>query len=357
MFKLVADSNGLVDEQKLTLLFQNLLQIPSYLNESASFAGPIIDYSVRVCLERANKYEIEFRDFLHWTKYEPQSLVWLAVFHRMIKSESTKHLNYRCRACNRSPIIGLRLKCLKCFNTDFCQDCFFYGNDNVRGHKLTHPLQEYSSTTTTGDSLLDFTRIICNKFKPKNLFMKRNYYGQMLQNAYMNDYMMMQNGLDSLEQQQLMFQQQQQQQALAYQQQVNQINQLNTMNQLNAVNQMNQINQIPTAVNQQTLPISQIGQPVNTLAPQLPINQPSLIQTTPLNQPSLIQATPINQNNLNMTQTTSNMVQSSPVINTSSSLPNQMMAQQIQTNQPVHSRQIQPTNNYSQTNSLPKNGK
>ena len=200
--------------------------------------------------------------------------------------------------------------------------------------------------------------------------MRRNYYGQMLQNAYINDYMMMQNGLDSVEQQQLMYQQQQ---ALAYQQQVNQINQLNAanqmnqlnsvnqMNQLNSVNQMNQlnsinqinqlnsVNQIPnTIVNQQTLPINQIAQPVNTLAPnQLPLNQSPLIQTTPLN--------PINQNNLTIPQTNSTLVQS-PVINTSS-LPNQIVAQQIQSNQPVHSRPIQPANNYSKTNSLTKNGK
>lgn len=143
LFQLIADSNGLVDEQRLTNLFQSLLQIPSYLGEAASFGGAIIDFSVRSCLERSNKYEIEFRDFLCWVQREPQSLVWLAVFHRIIHSENTNHYNVRCAACKVMPILGLRYKCMKCFNTDLCQACFFYGHP-VRGHKLTHPMQEYA---------------------------------------------------------------------------------------------------------------------------------------------------------------------------------------------------------------------
>ena len=159
MFQLVSDSNGLVDEQKLTYLFQSLLQIPTLCNEAAAFGGLLVDFSVRSCLERSNKYEIEFRDFLLWVQREPQSLVWLAVFHRIIHSENTKHFNVRCCVCKIMPITGLRYRCMKCFNTDFCQSCFFYGH-NIRGHKLTHAMQEYCVTTTAG--LLFYHFIIFN---------------------------------------------------------------------------------------------------------------------------------------------------------------------------------------------------
>ena len=35
-----------------------------------------------------------------------------------------------------------RYRCLKCFSFDMCQNCFFSGR-RAKGHKLTHPMQEY----------------------------------------------------------------------------------------------------------------------------------------------------------------------------------------------------------------------
>ncbi len=35
-----------------------------------------------------------------------------------------------------------RYRCLRCFNFDMCQSCFFSGR-KAKGHKLTHPMQEY----------------------------------------------------------------------------------------------------------------------------------------------------------------------------------------------------------------------
>lgn len=35
-----------------------------------------------------------------------------------------------------------RYRCLKCFNFDMCQNCFFSGR-KAKNHKLTHPMQEY----------------------------------------------------------------------------------------------------------------------------------------------------------------------------------------------------------------------
>ena len=40
-----------------------------------------------------------------------------------------------------------RYRCLKCFNFDMCQNCFFTGR-TAKGHKLTHPMQEYCTTVS-----------------------------------------------------------------------------------------------------------------------------------------------------------------------------------------------------------------
>ena len=42
---------------------------------------------------------------------------------------------------------GVRYRCLKCFNFDMCQNCFFSGR-RVKSHKLTHPMQEYCTAVS-----------------------------------------------------------------------------------------------------------------------------------------------------------------------------------------------------------------
>lgn len=79
----------------------------------------------------------------------------------------------KCCVCKQSPIIGLRYRCLRCFNKEFCQSCFFFARYS-KGHKPTHPMQEYCLTSTSGENVRDFTRIICNKFRSKAYFSRKN---------------------------------------------------------------------------------------------------------------------------------------------------------------------------------------
>ena len=56
-------------------------------------------------------------------------------------------------------VLTSRYRCLKCFNFDMCQDCFFAGKGGrYKSHKMSHPMQEYctnvSLTTHTLSSLL-----------------------------------------------------------------------------------------------------------------------------------------------------------------------------------------------------------
>ena len=42
-----------------------------------------------------------------------------------------------------------RYRCLKCFNFDMCQECFFAGKGGrYKSHKMTHPMQEYCTTVS-----------------------------------------------------------------------------------------------------------------------------------------------------------------------------------------------------------------
>nr|XP_015911947.1 dystrophin isoform X3 [Parasteatoda tepidariorum] len=178
LFCLIADVNGCADERKLGLLLHDCVQIPRLLGEIAAFGGSNIEPSVRSCFEKAgNQKEIQASHFLTWLQQEPQSLVWLPVLHRMAAAETAKH-QAKCNICKQYPIVGFRYRCLKCFNFDLCQGCFFSGR-KAKNHKLTHPMQEYCTATTSGEDVRDFTKIMKNKFKSKRYFKKHQRLGYL----------------------------------------------------------------------------------------------------------------------------------------------------------------------------------
>lgn len=161
LFRLIADPERKVNQRKLGLLLHDCIQVPRQLGEVAAFGGSNIEPSVRSCLERAGiaqndfnggqhgshgdqEIAIEAQHFLGWLQHEPQSLVWLPVLHRLAAAETAKH-QAKCNICKEYPIVGFRYRCLKCFNFDMCQTCFFFGRSG-KNHKLSHPMHEYCTT-------------------------------------------------------------------------------------------------------------------------------------------------------------------------------------------------------------------
>ncbi|XP_066908769.1 dystrophin isoform X4 [Halyomorpha halys] len=179
MFRLMADPNRLVDQRKLGLLLHDCIQIPRQLGEVAAFGGSNIEPSVRSCFDEAgnNATHIEAIQFLSWLEKEPQSMVWLPVLHRVAASESAKH-QAKCNICKAYPILGFRYRCLKCLNFDMCSACFFSGR-KAKNHKLSHPMQEYCTATTSGEDVRDFTRALRNKFKSKKYWNKHPRVGYL----------------------------------------------------------------------------------------------------------------------------------------------------------------------------------
>lgn len=135
----------MVDQRKLGLLLHDCVQLPRNLGEVAAFGGSNIEPSVRSCFG-PDKEQIEAVHFLSWVQQEPQSLVWLPVLHRLAAAEGARH-QAKCNICKDYPILGFRYRCLKCFNFDMCQNCFFSGR-KAKNHKLSHPMQEYCTTVS-----------------------------------------------------------------------------------------------------------------------------------------------------------------------------------------------------------------
>ncbi|ROT67522.1 putative dystrophin-like isoform X2 [Penaeus vannamei] len=179
MFRLIADPNRLVDQRKLGLLLHDCVQVPRQLGEVAAFGGSNIEPSVRSCFTKAGKDRetIEAVHFLTWVQQEPQSLVWLAVLHRVAASENIQH-QVKCNICKAYPIVGLRYRCLKCLSFDMCQRCFFDGRSG-KSHKITHPMHEYCTATTAGEDVKDFTKALKNKFKSKRALQKHTKKGYL----------------------------------------------------------------------------------------------------------------------------------------------------------------------------------
>ncbi|CAI5438333.1 unnamed protein product [Caenorhabditis angaria] len=163
LFKLVSQ-DGQATQKQVALLLYDLIHIPRLVGESAAFGGSNVEPSVRSCFETVRLAPtISESSFIDWVKKEPQSIVWLAVMHRLVASENTKHAS-KCNVCKMFPIVGLRYRCLSCFNLDLCQNCFF-SQRTAKKHKLKHPMQEYSGKTSSSDDARDFAKMLKNKLR------------------------------------------------------------------------------------------------------------------------------------------------------------------------------------------------
>ncbi|KFQ30480.1 Dystrophin-related protein 2, partial [Mesitornis unicolor] len=142
LFSQVASAGGLCDQRHLGVLLHEAIQVPRQLGEVAAFGGSNVEPSIRSCFRFSNgKPAIEASQFLEWANLEPQSMVWLAVLHRVTMAEQVKHQT-KCSVCRQCPIKGFRYRSLKQFNVDICQTCFLTGRAS-KGNKLHYPIMEY----------------------------------------------------------------------------------------------------------------------------------------------------------------------------------------------------------------------
>ncbi|KFW07094.1 Dystrophin-related protein 2, partial [Eurypyga helias] len=142
LFSQVANAGGLCDQRQLGILLHEAIQVPRQLGEVAAFGGSNVEPSIRSCFRFSNgKPAIEASQFLEWANLEPQSMVWLAVLHRVTMAEQVKHQT-KCSVCRQCPIKGFRYRSLKQFNVDICQTCFLTGRAS-KGNKLHYPIMEY----------------------------------------------------------------------------------------------------------------------------------------------------------------------------------------------------------------------
>ena len=107
---------------------------------------------------------IDLRNWMSWVNEEPQCLVWASLIHRITMSEETVH-KHKCSVCATYPIKGFRYRCMKCFNFNLCQNCFFMGL-NYQFHKPTHPIQEYCTSQTSSEGVRVMLTVLKNRFIP-----------------------------------------------------------------------------------------------------------------------------------------------------------------------------------------------
>ncbi|XP_027028490.2 utrophin-like [Tachysurus fulvidraco] len=178
LFTQVASSAGVCNPKQLRMLLHTTIQIPYQLGEATAFGGSNVEPSVHSCFQYVgDKDTVELEQFVDWMLLEPQSMVWLPVMHRLAAAETAKH-KAKCNICKECPMVGFRYRSLKHFNYDVCQRCFFTGR-TTRSHKLTYPMVEYCTPTTSGEDVRDFTKVLKNKFRSKKYFSKHPRLGYL----------------------------------------------------------------------------------------------------------------------------------------------------------------------------------
>jgi len=138
------------------------------VSEGGTFGPDTIAAAVHNCWSTVGNQPtalLNEEEFLEWVLREPVCVVWLPTLHRLATAETVKH-EAKCSVCKEFPIVGFRYRCLKCTNTDLCQNCF-WTQLTARNHKVTHPMKEYCLATTSGDDVRDFAKQMKNKITRK----------------------------------------------------------------------------------------------------------------------------------------------------------------------------------------------
>lgn len=99
--------NGLMTKKAIKALLVALTKISDFLGESASFGSHLVDSAVAQCLHVSHQKLLDEDSFFKWIFKEPQVIVWLPTFYRMIAAKSIRH-DVRCANCKSQVIIGLR---------------------------------------------------------------------------------------------------------------------------------------------------------------------------------------------------------------------------------------------------------
>uniref|UniRef100_T1J1M8 Dystrophin n=1 Tax=Strigamia maritima TaxID=126957 RepID=T1J1M8_STRMM len=166
LFRILANHNNCMTKNSLTFLLNILAEIPERLNEKITFGKTFVAAAVESCFSnKSSPLGITEEMFLSWLLQEPQTVVWISTFFRLVTAESVLHA-VKCCVCKMYPITGLRYRCLYCFSYDLCQHCFLTGQISKK-HKLKHPIQEYCTTATSKEDRKVMMKRLGNKLKMK----------------------------------------------------------------------------------------------------------------------------------------------------------------------------------------------
>ncbi|BFY99778.1 hypothetical protein BsWGS_02818 [Bradybaena similaris] len=163
-FTSVSSEDQNVSKEKLFFLIEDLIQIPFAIKEGESF-GRNVAGTVDSCFKAGDPLtgKVNIECFYRWLTKEPQTLVWLPTFHRVLATETVEH-SVCCSVCGSVRIIGLRYRCLQCVKYELCQSCFLQGLTSL-SHKLKHPVREYCLPTSIKDNTKALLEILRNKLR------------------------------------------------------------------------------------------------------------------------------------------------------------------------------------------------
>ncbi|KAK2194144.1 hypothetical protein NP493_2g13047 [Ridgeia piscesae] len=175
LFAQLSDASNHLSRKVMGVFLHDVMQLPELLNEGAVFGGLNVAPAVDSCFSAVwNSAGITETNFISWMLLEPQTVVWLPTMHRLAAAETVKH-EAKCSVCKMLPIVGFRYRCLKCFNYDLCQHCFFTGRVSKK-HKSHHPTQEYCLAASVKEDTKAFMRTIRNNLNKKHRHRKKAHY-------------------------------------------------------------------------------------------------------------------------------------------------------------------------------------
>lgn len=168
LYQMMCFPNATISLEQVRSIFRVLSKIAICLDNAGADLHAHIDSLTNGIMDKTENNEIDKSAFLEFLNTRPLELDWVHSFHVLLSSANMRH-EAQCDVCGTYPIIGLRFRCLCCFDYDLCTTCHLLGSFS-KDHLPSHDTQQLSRQLTPLEDVKTLFEILCRKIFRSRIF-------------------------------------------------------------------------------------------------------------------------------------------------------------------------------------------
>ncbi|KAI0985830.1 hypothetical protein GJ496_009831 [Pomphorhynchus laevis] len=168
LYQMMCFPSSTISVSQVRLIFKIMAKIAMCLDNNINDVDSYAETLVDGILCKAAHKSIDKSTFLDFLNDRPLELEWMHSLHTLLLCATVRH-EAQCDVCGTYPIIGIRFRCLCCFDYDLCATCHFLGSFS-KDHLPGHEIQQLTKQVKPYEDFKAFVEIIRRRLLRSSLF-------------------------------------------------------------------------------------------------------------------------------------------------------------------------------------------